>query len=138
MDRDKDSFRTVSRLEIVGTGRRRRFSDEAKLRIVEEGFSGDGRQVSATALKHDVSRSQLYRWRQLLREGRLGGVRVEGFVPAVITPDDPTPMPAPLNRVAAGGGRMEVVSANGRRVIVDRDVDVDALLRILRGLERLR
>lgn len=138
MDRDKDSFRTVSRLEIVGTGRRRRFTDEAKLRIVEEGFSGDGRQVSATALKHDVSRSQLYRWRQLLREGRLGGVRVEGFVPAVITPDDPMPMPAPLNRVSAGGGRMEVVSANGRRVIVDRDVDVDALLRILRGLETLR
>jgi transposase len=138
MDRDKDSFRTVSRLEIVGTGRRRRFTDEAKLRIVEEGFSGDGRQVSATALKHDVSRSQLYRWRQLLREGRLGGVRVEGFVPAVITPDDPTPMPAPLTRVAAGGGRMEVVSANGRRVIVDRDVDVDALLRIVRGLETLR
>jgi transposase len=55
MDRDKDSFRTVSRLEIVGTGRRRRFSDEAKLRIVEEGFSGDGRQVSATALKHTPS-----------------------------------------------------------------------------------
>ncbi|OQM74608.1 IS66-like element accessory protein TnpA [Manganibacter manganicus] len=138
MDRDKDNFRTVSRLEIVGTGRRRRFTDEAKLRIVEEGFSGDGRQVSATALKHDVSRSQLYRWRQLLREGRLGGVRVEGFVPAVITPDDPTRMSAPLNRVAAGGGLMEVVSANGRRVIVDRDVDVDALLRILRGLETLR
>lgn len=133
MDSDNDSFRTVSRLEIVGTGRRRRFSDEAKLRIVEEGFSGDGRQVSATALKHDVSRSQLYRWRQLLREGRLGGVRVEGFVPAVITPEEP--------RVENSGppcGRMEVVSANGRRVIVDRDVDVDALLRILRGLERLR
>jgi len=35
-------------------------------------------------------------------------------------------------------GRMEVVSTNGRRVIVDRDVDVDALLRILRGLETLR
>lgn len=40
-DRDKDSFRTVSRLEIVATGRRRRFTDEAKLRIVEEGFSGE-------------------------------------------------------------------------------------------------
>jgi len=33
---------------------------------------------------------------------------------------------------------MEVVSANGRRVIVDRDVDVEALLRVLRGLEALR
>ncbi|ESY63174.1 hypothetical protein X743_33395 [Mesorhizobium sp. LNHC252B00] len=35
-------------------------------------------------------------------------------------------------------GRIEVVSANGRRVIVDRDVDVEALLRIMRGLETLR
>jgi transposase len=33
---------------------------------------------------------------------------------------------------------MEVVSANGRRVIVGRDVDVDVLLRIMRGLETLR
>lgn len=137
MDRDKDSFRTVSRLEIVGTGRRRRFSDEAKLRIVEEGFSGDGRQVSATALKHDVSRSQLYRWQRLLQEGRLGGARIEGFVPAVITPAVPTSVSSPSN-AAAGSGRMEVVGANGRRVVVDRDVDVDALLRILRGLETLR
>jgi transposase len=133
MDRDKGSFRTVSRLEIVATGQRRRFTDEAKLRIVEEGFSGDGRQVSATALKHDVSRSQLYRWRQLLREGRRGGVRVEGFVPAVITPEAPC-----VENSGASRGRMEVVSTKGRRVIVDRDVDVDALLRIMRRLETLR
>jgi transposase len=32
---------------------------------------------------------------------------------------------------------MEVVSANGRRVIVERDVDVQALLRIIQGLETL-
>jgi transposase len=84
-------------------------------------------------LKHDVSRSQLYRWRQLLREGRLGGVRVEGFVPAVIRPEAPR-----VENSGASRGRMEVVSANGRRIIVDRDVDVDALLRLMRGLETLR
>jgi transposase len=33
---------------------------------------------------------------------------------------------------------MEILSANGRRVIVDRDVDVEVLLRIVRGLETLR
>lgn len=134
MDRHKDSFRTpVSRLEIVDTGRRRRFTDEAKLRLLEEAFSGDGRQVSATTARHGVSRSQLYRWRQLARDGALGSIRVEGFVPALITPD----VPAPSDPVV-GSGRMEVLSANGRRVIVERDVDVDALLRILRGLETLR
>ena len=34
-------------------------------------------------------------------------------------------------------GRMEVVGANGRRVIVDRDVDVEALIRVVQALERL-
>ena len=32
---------------------------------------------------------------------------------------------------------MEIVSANGRRVVVDCNVDVEALLRIIRGLETL-
>jgi transposase len=138
MDRHKDSFGTpVSRLAIVDTGRRRHFKDDAKLQILEEGFYGDGRQVSATAVKHGVSRSQLYRWRQLAQAGDLGSIPIEGFVPALITPDAPAPVPCPSNPVV-GSGHMEVLSANGRRVIVDRDVDVDALLRILRGLETLR
>ncbi|MGB3387038.1 MAG: transposase [Pseudaminobacter sp.] len=138
MDRHKDSFRTpVSRLEIVDTGRRRRFTDEAKLRLLEEAFSGDGRQVSATTARHGVSRSQLYRWRQLAQAGKLGSIRIEGFVPALIAPETLAPAPAPSNSVVSSG-RMEVLSANGRRVIVDREVDVDALLRILRGLETLR
>jgi len=31
---------------------------------------------------------------------------------------------------------MEIVCSNGRRIIVDRDVDVAALLRVLGGIER--
>jgi hypothetical protein len=31
---------------------------------------------------------------------------------------------------------MEIVCVNGRRIIVDRDVDVAALLRVLAGIER--
>ncbi len=48
------------------------------------------------------------------------------------------PVVAPTNSSTAQSGLMEVVSANGRRVIVGRDVDVEALLRILRVLEALR
>jgi transposase len=33
---------------------------------------------------------------------------------------------------------LEIVTANGRRVIVDHNVDVAVLLRIMRGLETLR
>jgi transposase len=34
-------------------------------------------------------------------------------------------------------GRIEIVSANGRPVLVDNDVEVEGLLRIPRGLETL-
>jgi len=52
-------------------------------------------------------------------------------VPATITPEPPT------RAVEPGGGRVEIVSANGRRIIFDRDADVDAVLRLVRGLEAL-
>jgi transposase len=82
MDIRSDS-RHVSRLEIVDTGRRRRWSEEEKLRIVEESFSAP-RLVSATARRHGVSNALLFAWRKAYREGRLGVV--PGFVAAVIPP----------------------------------------------------
>lgn len=54
--------RQVRRLEIVETGRRRRWSAAEKLRIVEESFSGP-RLVSATARHHGLSKQLLFSWR---------------------------------------------------------------------------
>jgi transposase len=126
-----------SRLEIVDTGRRRRFSKEAKLRIVAESLLEPG-LCTSTARRHGISRSQLYEWRRLARAGKLGDIEaidaVEGFVPAVITTEPLVGEAGP----ASNEGRIEIVASNGRRVIVDSDVDVDALLRIMRGLETLR
>src|ERR1700756_3351199 len=130
MDIATDS-RQVTRLEIVDTGRRRRWSEEEKRRIVEESYSAP-RQASATARRHGISNQLLFAWRKAHREGRLGDGGVCGFVPAMIMPEQPNKGPEP-----AGGG-MEGVSVNGRRVIVGSDVDVEALLRIIRGLESLR
>ena len=109
-------------------GRRRRWSDDEKLRIVAESFAGP-RLVSLTARRHGVSRSLLFSWRKTYRAGRLGVVA--GFVPAIVAPE------APKERARAEPCRIEIVSANGRRVIVDGAVNVEALLRIVRGLERL-
>lgn len=122
--------RQVARLEIVDTGRRRRWSDEEKLRIVQESFSAP-RLASATARRHGISNQLLFAWRKAHREGRLGEGRFCGFVPATIVPEPPAKGAEPA------GGRIEVVSTNGRRVIVDRDVDVEVMLRIIRGLETL-
>lgn len=124
----------VQRMEVVETGRRRRWSDEGKLEIVAESYAGP-RLVSATARRHGISTWQLHEWRRAWREGRLGDGPVGGFVPAMIVPEAAAPSDAAPTREP---GCMEVVSANGRRVIVDREVDVEALVRIVRGLEALR
>ncbi|WP_336814746.1 IS66-like element accessory protein TnpA [Bosea sp. MMO-172] len=124
----------ISRLEIVERGARRRFSDEVKLRIVEESYSGR-RLGSATARKYGITRAQLNDWRDAARAGRFGPLSSAGFVPAVIVPEVAATS-GPL--LAEGSGRIELVTVNGRRVIVDQSVDVEALLRIVRGLETLR
>lgn len=123
----------LSRLEIVERGGRRRFSDEAKLQIVEESYSGR-RLGLATARKYGITRSQLNEWRDAARAGRFSPASSAGFVPAVIVPEIAAAT-GPL--MADGNGRIEIVMANGRRVIVDRDVDVEAVLRIVQALERL-
>ena len=123
----------ISRLDIVERSGRRRFSDEVKLRIVEESYSGR-RLGSATARKYGITRAQLNDWRDAARTGRLGLISSAGFVPAVIVPEvAATSGPLRLE----GCGRIEIVTANGRRLIVDRDVDVEALIRIVQVLERL-
>jgi len=141
MDIVVDSPSQTSRLEIVEVGRRRRFSNEAKLAIVAESYSGP-RQVTITAQRHGITRWQLNSWRKAAREGRLGG-SLNGFVPALVVPQYRAPIEhstaaAPAERTTQPSSRMEVVTANARRVIVDRDVDVEAFLRLMRGLETLR
>jgi len=129
----------VSRMEIVDSGRRRRFSNEAKLAIVAESYSAP-RQVTATARRHGITRFQLNDWRRAAREGRLGAdIGVEGFVPALLISEPATTVAETSDELAKRSfSRMEVLSANGRRVVVDRDVDVEALLRIVQALETLR
>ena len=129
MTSHKDSFQ-VQRLEVVNTGRRRRWSEDEKLRIVEESFRGH-RQVSATARRHDISPSLLFSWRKAFGEDCRRTDEVIGFAPAMIVPEEDA-SPGEVG----GGGRMEIVATTGRRIIVGADVDGRALARVLAVLER--
>jgi transposase len=76
----------VRRLEVfTGAGRRRKWSDEDKARIVAEiVVSGDS--VCAVARRHGLSPQQLFGWRRQLRESAARHSEAEGlrFVPAVV------------------------------------------------------
>ncbi|MGJ5176347.1 IS66-like element accessory protein TnpA [Bradyrhizobium oligotrophicum] len=118
MDRDKDSAR-IGRLEVVETGRRRRWSEDEKLRIVMESLQGS-RQVSATARRYGISRSLLLKWRRLFRaEQNEAGPRVD-FVPATVIAD-PVATPDPV--VSASGGAIEIELVAGARMRITGVVD---------------
>ncbi|WP_244477928.1 transposase [Methylobacterium sp. Leaf86] len=72
----------VQRLEIVETGRRWRWSEDEKLRIVLESLAGP-RLVSATARRHGLARSQLLTWRRAFAASR-SAPAAPGFVPAMV------------------------------------------------------
>ena len=62
MDSDKCSAQ-FEPLAVVDTGRRRRWTEDEKVRIVMESLRGP-RQISATARRYGLSRLLLIRWRQ--------------------------------------------------------------------------
>lgn len=139
----------VSRLEVISTGARRRWTLEEKQRIVAESYDGP-RLVSATARRNGLSASQLFAWRHLAREGRLVEAdEATTFVPAIISREPSTSSPplfperleaaenSPSSPCSvAAPGRIEIVLTGGRRVIVDTGVDAAALARVLAVLER--
>lgn len=125
----------LSRLDVITTGARRRWSIEEKCRIVAESCSAP-RVVSATARRYGLSTSLLYKWRRLASAGRLGprdGVPV--FAPAMLVAERREPGALLPGSPTAGAGRMEIVLSGARRVVVDKEVDSAALARVIAVLE---
>ena len=120
----------VSRLEVVETGRRRLWSEDEKLRIVAESLSGP-RLVSATARRYGISPGLLYTWRRAFRVKPIGVEdSAPGFVPAMVVAE------AQPGTARSALGRMEIVVAKVRRIIVDAGVDAAALARVIEVLDR--
>ena len=112
MDSDKRSAQ-VERLEVVDTGRRRRWSEDEKLRIVLESLQAP-RQVAATARRYGISRSLLLRWRRSFRPEPQDAIAQQtGFVPAMMVPESGATT-GPVG--SAGGGVIEVEFAAGARM----------------------
>jgi len=62
------------RIEVItGPVRRRRWTTEQKLRIIEESYQ-PGASVSEVARRHGVAANLLFRWRKLLTDGGTAAV----------------------------------------------------------------
>jgi transposase len=73
-----NEFRQVDLM--IGDVRRRRWTTERKLQIIEESYAA-GETVPSAARRYGVAPNLLYRWRRLLSEG--GAVDVDSDEPVI-------------------------------------------------------
>lgn len=116
----------VRRLEVVETGRRRRWSVDRKRQIVEESFAA-GATASSVARRHGISAAHLFAWRKAFRSGRLDGGPGD-FVPLVMQHES-----ADARRTDEV---IEIVARNGRRLVVRANVNAALVTELLRAVER--
>ena len=118
----------VEILSVTDTGRRRRWTDAQKVRIVEESFGPRGR-LSETARRHDIGRTLLVRWRRQYRNGELaGGAAPLRFMPVTLAAPEPEP-------VSAASDIAEITLVNGRRLSIATTIDPAVLVRLVQALD---
>ena len=128
---------------ITGVARRRRWSAEEKLRMVNE-LSRPGATVSLVARRHDINSSLLFKWRKLAREGAFGASPNgdAGFVPvrlasasaawvAPVAADEAAPAPA----AGETSPVVEIVLPNGCRLRVPAEIEASSLHRLVTVLK---
>jgi transposase len=123
----KSEAREVRRLEVInGALGRRRWSPEAKARIVAESLA-PGVVVSEVARRHDLLPQQLFAWRHQARQGRLA-LRAEAlsFVPVTMAPEVPPAAPADASIVIEVGDTV---------VRVPPGADAKLLAKVLRAVK---
>mgnify|MGYP001409904751 CR=1 FL=1 len=127
MDAHEDTPR-IQVLSVSDTGRRRRWTDAEKLRIIEESY-GEGVTLAEVARRHSVSRSQLYDWRYRHKHGLLGSapqfLRVLPLEDASGGSDDKPAPPAPVMTIDLGARC---------RVTIPSGFDMEAAARLINGL----
>jgi transposase len=125
-----DSSRPRGRVEIrTGVGRRRRWTEEQKGRIVAESYLA-GAVVSEVARRYEISPQHLFAWRKAARTGLVALPSEEGptFV-AVVTPGDSSAM---AGKPRESRLRIEIA---GAVVHAERGVDVGFLTDVLRAVK---
>jgi transposase len=107
----------------VDGGKKRRRSVEERRKIVEETLQ-PGASVSRVARRHEVNANQVFYWRKLYREGRLGSTGATKLLPVKVAEE--RSLEAQDDGLARRWGMMEIQLAKGT-VRIAGAVDVVAL-----------
>jgi transposase len=122
----------VRRLEVfTGSGRRRAWRAEQKVRIVAESYES-GATVCAVARRHGLTPQQLFAWRRLARENT--GTTELTFAPVVVAPAGKRARVSWPSTGMMAPGTIEVV-IGATTVRVPAGADATTLQTVLRALK---
>lgn len=123
----------MARMEIItGGGRRRRWPDEDKLRVLEEAAE-PGVRLSDVARRHDILPQQIRRWRRQLFD-QVPTTRETIFAPVTLV--DAASPPSPGGRSSKPRSVMvEISLRNGRVLKVAADLERQVLASLIACVE---
>ena len=99
-------------------------------RIVDESLA-DGASIAEVARHYDLNANQLFTWRRQFGVEPVTPKELAPILPVTIAPDT-TAADSDLRST----GQMEIVLAEGDRIIVWADVETAALSRVVKALRR--
>jgi len=116
---------------LPGVKRQRR-SVDVKRRIVEESLA-EGASVARVARAHGVNANQVFTWRRLYRQGRLGSGKgaMPGLLAVRVTEPAMTPRTSETDRTTSGTIQIELPKG---RVRLTGVVDTETLRVVLEAL----
>ena len=128
----------VRRVEVVETGRRRRWTEDEKLRIVAE-TEQPGAGIAEIARRYEISRGLLWNWRSQVHRGVLRPEPRSVFVPMQLIgePAGAEPRKHAEPSLAAGpdpavaDGKIEITLPDGTSIKVGHDVSLVTLRRVV-------
>ena len=119
-------------LSGVGAGPRRRRSAAERKRVVEETLE-PGASVAKVALRHGVNANQVFQWRRLYRDGKLGTAPANAIklLPVSVSEDEQLAMSEP---VPASSGAIHIELPGEVRISLEGSVDHGLVCAVLKSL----
>lgn len=130
----------MGRMEILtGVERRRDWSDDEKLSILQEAAEPDAK-IADIARRHDIKPQQIYTWRRKFAAER--AEPVVSFLPVALIAtgacdeaEQPAPTDKPAAKRAARPIRIEIGCKGGRVLKVEANIAPDVLKGLIRSVE---
>ena len=119
----------------LGVGPRRRRSAAERRRVVEETLL-PGASVAKVALRYGVNANQVFQWRRLYRDGKLGTAPANAIklLPVSVSEEEQLAMSEPVEAVPASSGAIHIELPGEIRISLEGNVDPAVVRAVLKSL----